>query len=186
MPFDEFTVEQIAGDLLPNATLSQKIATAFHRNHRTSAEGGIVDEEFRVEYVADRVNTTASVWMGLTVGCARCHDHKYDPISQKEFYQLFAFFNNVPEKGFVYNFGNEEPYIKAPRPAEERRLAELDRVVADAGARVAALEPEIDKAQHQWEKKARKTDIPWTLGDGLTYHDPAENSFDGNNFVTAP
>ena len=80
MPFDQFTIEQIAGDLLPNPTLDQRIATAFHRNHRTSAEGGIVPEEFRVEYVADRAETTSTVWLGLTLGCARCHDHKYDPV----------------------------------------------------------------------------------------------------------
>ncbi len=109
-PFDQFTVEQLAGDLLPNATLAQKIATGFNRNHRTSAEGGIVDEEFRVEYVADRAETTATVWQGLTLGCARCHDHKYDPFPQKEFYQFFAFFNQTPDRGFVYNFGNEPPF----------------------------------------------------------------------------
>src|SRR4029077_16091468 len=80
MPYDKFTVDQLAGDLLPHPTLDQVIATAFQRNHRTSAEGGIVPEEFRIEYVADRTETTATVWMGLTVGCARCHDHKYDPI----------------------------------------------------------------------------------------------------------
>jgi hypothetical protein len=124
MRFDQFTIEQLAGDLLPSATRDQVIATGFHRNHRTSAEGGIIDEEFRVEYVADRAETTAAVWLGLTAGCARCHDHKYDPVSQKEFYQLFAFFNQVPEKGFVYNFGNEEPYIPAPTPDME---AELNR-----------------------------------------------------------
>ena len=112
LPFDQFTIEQLAGDMLPNARLDQRIASGFNRNHRTNAEGGIVPEEFRVEYVADRAETTSTVWLGLTVGCARCHDHKYDPIKQKEFYQLFAYFNNVPEKGLVYNFGNEEPYIK--------------------------------------------------------------------------
>ena len=126
MPFDQFTIEQIAGDLLPNATLDQSIATGFHRNHRTNAEGGIVPEEFRVEYVADRVETTSTVWLGLTMGCARCHDHKYDPIPQKDFYQLFAYFNNVPEKGLVYNFGNDEPMIKAPTPEQQAQLAELD------------------------------------------------------------
>src|SRR6202158_1130718 len=147
MPFDQFTIERLAGDLLPNASLSQRIATAFHRNHRTTAEGGIVPEEFRVEYVADRAETTASVWLGLTVGCARCHDHKYDPILQKEFYQLFAFFNNVPEKGLVYNFANEEPYIKAPLPEQQHRLADLDRKVADSVAQLQALEPALQKAQ---------------------------------------
>ena len=143
MPFDQFTIEQLAGDLLPGATLNQRIATAFHRNHRTSAEGGIVPEEFRVEYVADRVETTAAVWLGLTVGCARCHDHKYDPIQQKEYYQLFAYFNNVPEKRLVYNFGNEEPYIKAPTADQQRRLAELDQNISNAKRKWKALEPQL-------------------------------------------
>ena len=99
LPFDQFTIQQLAGDLLPDPTDEQLLATAFNRNHRINDEGGIIPEEFRVEYVADRVETTSTVWMGLTVGCARCHDHKYDPITQRDFYELFAFFNNVPEQG---------------------------------------------------------------------------------------
>src|SRR6266567_2977206 len=153
MPFDQFTIEQIAGDLLPGSTLSQKIATGFHRNHRTSAEGGIVPEEFRVEYVADRVDTTAIVWLGLTMGCARCHDHKYDPILQKEFYRMFAYFNRVPEKGFVYNFGNDEPLIKAPTEEQQERLAKLDEKVAQTGQRMQALQSKIQKARRSWEKR---------------------------------
>ena len=98
-PFNEFTVEQLAGDMLPSASLDQIIATGFNRNHRGNGEGGIVDAEYAVEYVVDRVDTTSTVWMGLTLGCARCHDHKYDPVTQKEYYELFAYFNNVPEKG---------------------------------------------------------------------------------------
>ena len=99
LPFDEFTIDQLAGDLIPGATLDQKIATGFNRNHRGNSEGGIIPEEYAVEYVADRVETTATVWLGLTIGCARCHNHKFDPVSQGEFYRLFAFFNNVPENG---------------------------------------------------------------------------------------
>jgi len=99
IPFDQFTIDQLAGDLLPQASEEQRLATAFNRNHRINDEGGIIPEEFLVEYVADRVETTSTVWMGLTVGCARCHDHKYDPITQKDFYHLFAFFHNLPEKG---------------------------------------------------------------------------------------
>ncbi|TWW09476.1 hypothetical protein E3A20_13900, partial [Planctomyces bekefii] len=96
LSFDQFTVEQIAGDLLENPTLEQRIATGFNRNHRGNAEGGIIPEEYQVEYVADRVDTTFAVWQGLTMGCARCHDHKYDPLSQREYYQVFAWFNNLP------------------------------------------------------------------------------------------
>ncbi|MFP6574555.1 MAG: DUF1549 domain-containing protein, partial [Pirellulaceae bacterium] len=97
LPFDQFTIEQLAGDLLPKGTAQQRLATGFNRNHGITIEGGVIDEEYRVEYVMDRLVTVGSVWMGLTVGCARCHEHKYDPISQKEFYGLFAFFNQVPE-----------------------------------------------------------------------------------------
>src|SRR5438105_8240953 len=154
MPFDRFTVEQIAGDLLPNSTVSQKVATGFHRNHRTSAEGGIVDEEFRVDYVADRVETTATVWLGMTLGCARCHDHTYDPFTQKEFYQFFAFFNNTPDRGFVYNFGNEPPVVRAPLPDQSTKLIELDARLSAARNRLAALEPAVSRAYAAWKPPA--------------------------------
>ena len=97
MPFNEFVIEQMATSMLPKATIAQKIATGFHRNTLVNQEGGVDQEQFRVEAVADRVNTTATVFLGLTVGCARCHSHKFDPITQKEYYQLFAFLNNQAE-----------------------------------------------------------------------------------------
>lgn len=125
MGFDQFTVEQLAGDLLPRPTLDQLVATGFNRNHRGNAEGGIVPEEFAVEYVVDRVDTTGTVWMGLTLGCARCHDHKYDPISQQDYYRLFAFFNAVPENGRALKEGNSPPFIAAPTDAQARTLAGL-------------------------------------------------------------
>ncbi|MCB1121391.1 MAG: DUF1549 domain-containing protein, partial [Verrucomicrobiae bacterium] len=106
MPFDQFTIEQLAGDLLPDPSLDQLIATGFNRNHRGNAEGGIIPEEFQVEYVVDRVDTTFTVWQGATMGCARCHDHKYDPYSQRDYYQLFAMFNNLPENGRAWKEGN--------------------------------------------------------------------------------
>ncbi len=157
MPFDRFTIEQLAGDLLPNATRSQIIASGFNRNHRTTAEGGSVNEEFRVEYVADRAETTATVWLGLTVGCARCHDHKFDPLTQKEFYQLFAYFNNVEEKGMVWNFGNEDPLIKAPLPEQEAKLAELDARLEAARTKFEALAVRIEAEQAEWEAELRKS-----------------------------
>ena len=184
MPFDQFTVEQIAGDLLPNATASQKIATGFHRNHRTNAEGGIVPEEFRVEYVADRVETTSIVWLGLTMGCARCHDHKYDPIKQRDFYRMFAFFNNVPEKGLVYNFGNDEPMMKAPTPEQSSKLAELDAKLSDAEKSYYALEPSIDQDQAKWERRAaRDKKLDWSPHDGLVVDRPQPVDLDGKTFV---
>ncbi len=105
MPFDQFTIEQLAGDLLPNATRDQLIATGFNRNHRLNGEGGRIVEEWFAETVIDRVETTGLTWMALTFNCCRCHDHKYDPISQKEFYQLFAFFNSNDENGVLDDFG---------------------------------------------------------------------------------
>ena len=157
LPFDRFTVEQLAGDLLPNATLEQRIATGFNRNHRGNSEGGIIPEEFAVEYVVDRVDTTATVWLGLTVGCARCHDHKFDPVSQRDYYQLFAYFNNVPEFGRAIKEGNSPPYIAAPTPLERERLAELDRKLAAAEAELARLEPALVAAQQAWEASQPRT-----------------------------
>ena len=99
MPFDRFVTEQLAGDLLPDPTRDQLVATGFHRNTMVNEEGGIDFEQYRVEAVVDRVRTTGEAFLGLTVGCARCHDHKFDPISQKDFYRLYAFFNNIDELG---------------------------------------------------------------------------------------
>src|SRR5262249_23650048 len=134
VPFDRFTVEQLAGDLLPNATLEQKIATGFNRNHRGNGEGGIIPEEYQVEYVVDRLEPTATVRLALTLGCCRCHDHKFDPVSQKEFYQLFAYFNNVPEQGRAIKYGNSPPYIASPTREQQARLAALDARLAKAEA----------------------------------------------------
>ena len=126
MPYDQFVIEQLAGDMLPDATLRQQIASGFCRNHRINSEDGSIPEEWRVENVADRVDALGTVFLGLTVGCARCHDHKYDPISQQEYYQLFAYFNNVDEWGIGPNNGNSPPFIEVPeswphlKPGEDR------------------------------------------------------------------
>ena len=120
--FYDFTVEQLAGDLIPDGTTEQKLATGFNRNHRSNSEGGIVFEEYLVEYAVDRVDTTATVWLGLTMGCARCHEHKYDPITQKEFYQVMAFFNNIPERGRVIKYGNSFPMLKVPTQSMQAEM----------------------------------------------------------------
>ena len=176
LPFDRFTVEQIAGDLLPNPTLDQRIATGFNRNHRGNAEGGIIPEEYAAEYVADRVETTATVWLGLTVGCCRCHDHKYDPLLQKDYYRLFAFFNNVPEKGRAVKFGNSPPFIKAPTRDQQRRLAELDARCDAADGRVVRLAGEANAAQARWEAIVNPATLPaWAPNRGMVAHWPFDD-----------
>jgi len=165
MPFDQFTIEQLAGDLLPSPTLEQRIATGFNRNHRGNAEGGIIPEEYAVEYVVDRVETTAAVWLGLTMGCVRCHDHKYDPLQQKEFYQLFAYFNNVPEHGRAIKYGNSPPYIQAPTPEMLLQLELLDGKIAAAEKKLRHLTSQFDQAQAAWEKSPEATrPIAWSYG----------------------
>lgn len=152
VPYDQFTIEQLAGDLLPNPTRDQIIATGFNRNHRGNGEGGIIDEEYAVEYVVDRVETTSTVWLGLTLGCARCHNHKYDPFTQKEFYQMFAFFNQVPERGKAFKYGNSPPLITAPTAQQEAELAALEAKLAETQRRVEAAEPETARLQEAWAK----------------------------------
>ncbi|MCE9607193.1 MAG: DUF1553 domain-containing protein [Planctomycetia bacterium] len=174
-PFDKFTVEQLAGDLLPDATLDQKIATGFNRNHRCNEEGGIIPEEFRIEYVADRVETTSTVWLGLTVGCARCHDHKFDPISQKNFYELFAFFNNLDEPGKAIRDDNSPPLIKAPTREMQARLDEFTHVIRQAERRCLDIEPEVAAAQTAWEQTLRAGDATrWELDEKLILHYPLD------------
>jgi hypothetical protein len=127
MPFDQFTTEQLAGDLLSNTTTEQKIATAFHRNTMTNTEGGTDDEEFRVAAVKDRIETTMQVWMGLTMRCAQCHTHKYDPITNREYYQFFAFFNQTEDN----DQPDERPTLKLPNPDVEKQIQQIDAKIAD-------------------------------------------------------
>ncbi len=130
MPYDQFLIEQIAGDLLPNATESQRIATGFNRNNKSVTEGGSIEAEWQVESLVDRVETTSTAFLGLTMGCARCHDHKYDPISQKDFYEFYAFFNNTEDKGFYEETrGNAGPQVQLPSFEQQRKLNELDGAV---------------------------------------------------------
>lgn len=177
-PFDEFTIEQLAGDLLPDPTLDQIIATGFNRNHRYNSEAGLVFEEFLLENAVDRVDTTSTVWMGLTMGCARCHDHKYDPISTKEYYQLLAYFNNVPESGRARKFGNSEPLVVAPTEDQSAELAAKDEALHRTEMRLAAAEYRIDYDQKRWESTAAvRANEGKLLGRGLT----AAYGFDGKD-----
>lgn len=151
MPYDQFLTEQLAGDLLPNATPSQTLATGFNRNHRTVTEAGSIDEEWRVENVVDRVETTSTAALGLTMGCARCHDHRYDPISQREFYQFYAFFNSVDEKGvYTEQRGNVAPLMTIRNAEDERRLDEFNRTVARLEEKIRAHKPAVEKAFEKW------------------------------------
>jgi mono/diheme cytochrome c family protein len=127
LPYDQFTIEQLAGDLLPNPTVEQRVATAFHRNTMTNTEGGTDDEEFRVAAVKDRVDTTVQVWMGMTMGCAKCHSHKYDPITQQEYYRFYAFFNQTADN----DRPDESPTLAAPSAEQEENLRRIDSRLAE-------------------------------------------------------
>ncbi|MFN9915621.1 MAG: DUF1549 domain-containing protein, partial [Pirellulaceae bacterium] len=146
LPFDRFTVEHLAGDLLPNADLSQQIASGFHRCNITTNEGGIIDEEYAVLYARDRVETTATVWMGLTAGCAVCHDHKFDPLTQREFYQLAAFFNNTTQNVRDGNIQDTPPIIRVPLEEDRVRYLELIQ-------RQKQLTRQLDELRQQGQAK---------------------------------
>jgi mono/diheme cytochrome c family protein len=180
LPFDQFTIEQLAGDLLPGATEAQKIATGFHRQTLTNREGGVDKEEFRTKATVDRVSTTGSAWMGLTVGCAECHTHKFDPITQREFYQLYAFFNNASEKD-----------IPAPRPSEladhvaamakwESKQAELEpamqaRIAGVDGEKLRAWTDSLTVPASRWTV-LKPTRVVMAVGDGETVLTPARDN----------
>jgi hypothetical protein len=167
-PFDQFTIESLAGDLLPEPTRDQLVATGFHRNHMINFEGGAIAEEYLNEYVVDRVNTTAKVWLGLTMDCAQCHDHKYDPVSQEEYYRMYAFFNTIDEKGLDGQEGNADPKIAVPTPEQERALVALEQAMTELDARQSRPDALTDAAQRQWEEGARRHDLAaWQELDGL-------------------
>ncbi|MFM7297297.1 MAG: DUF1549 domain-containing protein, partial [Planctomycetota bacterium] len=146
MSFDRFSIEQLAGDLLPNATRSQRIATAFHRNTMLNEEGGTDAEEFRSAAVIDRVNTTATIWMGSTLACAQCHDHKYDPFAQRDYYRLFAALNQTADGGKT-----PEPVLRAPTAEQERELEEIAKRIEELERKLTAADEALDKEQREWE-----------------------------------
>jgi hypothetical protein len=152
LPFDQFTIEQLAGDQLPNPTQSQLIATGFHRNHMINGEGGRIAEESRVDYVQDRVETTGTVWMGLTFNCCRCHDHKFDPLAQKEYYQLSAFFNSIEESGANDAGGLANPIITFASPEQQKKLDDLRAAESAANTCRDELDRKLRDSQAEWEK----------------------------------
>ena len=152
LPFDQFTIEQLAGDLLPNATREQKIATGFHRNTMVNEEGGIDPEEFRVASIMNRVETTGKVFLGLTINCVQCHAHKYDPISHQEYYQFYAFLNN-----------DDEPMLEVVSPAQETRRQNLLQQVAALEDGLAAKDPQFKQRRAAWEKDMRDVVVPWQV-----------------------
>ena len=152
MPFDQFTIEQLAGDQLPTPTQQQLIATGFHRNHMINGEGGRIAEESRVDYVQDRVETTGTVWMGLTFNCCRCHDHKFDPLAQKEYYQLSAFFNSIEESGANDSGGLANPVITFAGPEQQKKLDDLRAAETAANQSRDELDRKLRESQAEWEK----------------------------------
>ena len=165
--YDQLTLEQLAGDLLPGATLDQKIASGFNRNHMINFEGGAIPDEYLNEYVVDRVETVSTVWLGITMGCARCHDHKYDPLRQKEFYQMYAFFNRLPEKGLDGTKGNAAPLL--PLPTAEQ-AAKLEHLKSEIAAHEKALpDADVDARQLEWEK-TRPATLTLPPREGLEAH----------------
>ena len=173
-PFDAFTVEQLAGDLLPNPSRDQIVATAFHRNHRLNGEGGRIVEEWFAENVIDRIETTGSTWMGLTMNCCRCHDHKYDPISQKEFYQFFAYFNSIDESGVLGEFGgsgrtraggNTPPVLPLPTEEQQKQIDATAKSLASAEAALKAIPTSQPELLAKWLERQRaafsKEGVAW-------------------------
>jgi hypothetical protein len=176
MPFDRFTVEQLAGDLLPEPTREQRIATGFHRNHMLNEEGGIIAEEFLAEYTGDRVETTATVWLGQTFNCTRCHNHKFDPFTQRDFYALKAFFHNVTERG-IGNYGahvrvNAPPFVRLSTPEQDRALADLEAGVDAATKGLEALRA----ARKQADTATARQPAPAAAQDGALPADPIKQA----------
>jgi len=189
LPFDQFTIQQLAGDLLENPTLDQRVATGFNRCNVTTSEGGSIDEEYYMRYAVDRVETTATVWLGLTAGCAACHDHKFDPLTQKEFYQLFSYFFSLTEKAMDGNALLPPPAIEVP---SETQLTERTRLTEQ----LAAVKLEIDTAIADWkyvDPLADAEPTPLAKADKIWFDDalpegakPAGNDANPWKFVTAP
>ncbi|MFN0109717.1 MAG: DUF1553 domain-containing protein [Blastocatellia bacterium] len=168
MPFDQFTIEQIAGDMLPTPTIDQKIATGFHRNTQLNTEGGVDPEAARYEVMVDRVNTTATVWLGSTLGCAQCHNHKYDPFSQRDYFRFYSFFDNSAyqiQGSEAFSRVANEPTLELPTPEQEVKRKELNNQITKLETTLKTQTPELDAAQAEWEKEILAEPAKWTTLD---------------------
>ncbi len=179
MPFDQFTIEQLAGDLLPDATPSQVIASGFNRNNMVNFENGALAEEYLTEYAMDRTVTTATVWLGQTLQCARCHDHKYDPFTQRDFYQLLAYFNQVPELGIDGDQGNAAPFVPAPSTAQRARRDELRRKLAACDRQLAEREAGCEADLVAWQQSLAPTARSAQPPTDMRFHLPLDEVTDG-------
>jgi len=202
-PFDQFTREQIAGDLLPGASVEQRIASAYNRLNRTSAEGGIQEKEYLAKYAADRVRTASAVWLGSTMGCAECHDHKFDPFTSKDFYSMKAFFADIKETGLVPDRGAAAwgSKISLPTPDQSRRIGDLTRLLEDARRRLEERSDSLEARRSRWEKQILESfesgRLTWKLqrplsataarGATLTIYniEPVESSYDFRGSVVS-
>src|ERR1700677_2646797 len=159
MPFDEFTIEQMACGLLPNATVDEKFATGFHRNSMINEEGGVDPEEFRIAAIINRVETTSKAWLGLTANCAQCHSHKYDPLSHREYYQLFAFLNN-----------DDEPVLEVPSAEQTAKREDIRRRITHVEDDLLKKDPDLPQRQKAWEEKERADVVEWTVLNPDSYY----------------
>jgi hypothetical protein len=177
MPFDQFTIEQLAGDQLPNPTQSQLIATGFLRNQGHNTEGGIIQEEYRVEYVADRVHTVSTVFLGLSMQCARCHDHKYDPISQKEYFQFYAYFNSLDEKQASYSkFVAAEPFIRVPSTEQAAQVKAIDERLASLQTQSKKIEAQADDRVAKFIANSSESDLKSRFAQAAVFRFPLDRS----------
>ncbi len=183
MPFDQFVIEQLAGDLLPNHKQDQLIATGFLRNQGHNTEGGIIQEEYRVEYVADRVHTVSTVFLGLSMQCARCHDHKFDPISQAEYYQFYSFFNSLDEKQAPHGkVIGVEPYIRVPTDEQSSKMAALATEIESTESKLKLLEAQADKNVEKLVAESSQNDLKSRFDQSALFHFPLDKSEDGSLF----
>ena len=167
MPFDKFSIAQLAGDLLPEADQTQRILAGFNRNNGTTDEGGAFAEEYRVEYAVDRVKTTSTVWMGMTMECAQCHDHKYDPISQEEYYKFYAFFNVSSDGGMQTRRGNAAPTVEIPDPVKQKQIPEVESLLTKSKERSKEISDNCGPSLEKWinQRKLQETEaVPFPKG----------------------